>query len=129
VAVSNSYYLARLMRSEVTAEKTALEKIGVVFPNQTSSGTHLNIAGGAVARHARNVDSAIRFLEYLASPAAQNHFANGNNEWPAAKGVVLSNPALQAMSGGTFKSETVPVSVLGMNQVKVQQMLDRVGFR
>lgn len=129
VAVSNSYYLARLMRSDVTADRAAVDKIGVVFPNQTSSGTHLNIAGGAVARHARNVDSAVRFLEYLASPVAQNHFANGNNEWPAAKGVVLSNPALQAMSGGTFKSETVPVSILGMNQVKVQQMLDRVGFR
>jgi iron(III) transport system substrate-binding protein len=129
VAVSNSYYLARLMRSDQAADKAVVEKISVVFPNQSSSGTHLNIAGGAVARHARNVDAAVRFLEYLASPAAQNHFANGNNEWPAAKGVVLSNPALKAMSGGAFKSETLPVSVLGMNQVKVQQMLDRVGFK
>jgi iron(III) transport system substrate-binding protein len=33
------------------------------------------------------------------------------------------------MSGGGFKSETIPVAVIGMNQVKVQQMLDRVGFR
>ena len=129
VAVSNTYYLARLMRSEQAADKAVVEKLGVVFPNQASTGTHVNIAGGAVARYAKNPDHAIRFLEYLASPNAQNHFANGNNEWPAARGVTLENPALKAMSGGSFKSETVPVSTLGMNQVRVQQMLDRVGFR
>lgn len=129
VAVSNTYYLARLMRSEQAADKAVVGKLGVVFPNQASTGTHVNIAGGAVARHAKNPDNAIRFLEYLASPSAQNHFANGNNEWPAARGVTLENPALKAMGGGSFKSETVPVSTLGMNQVAVQQMLDRVGFR
>ena len=69
------------------------------------------------------------FLEYLASPSAQNHFANGNNEWPVAKGVSLDNPALKQMSGGSFKSELVPISAVGMNQIKVQQMLDRVGFK
>lgn len=129
VAVSNTYYLARLMRSDQATDKAVIEKLGIVFPNQSSTGTHINIAGGAVARHAKNADNAVRFLEYLASPSAQNHFANGNNEWPAAKGVVLSNPALKAMSGGDFKAESMPVSVLAVNQVKVQQMLDRVGFR
>jgi len=129
VAVTNTYYLARLMRSNNPADRTVSEKVGVVFPNQSSWGTHMNIAGGAVARHAKNTEHAIRFLEYLASPAAQNHFANGNNEWPAAKGVNLDNPALKAMSGGSFKSELVPISAVGMNQVKVQQMLDRVGFK
>jgi iron(III) transport system substrate-binding protein len=89
----------------------------------------VNIAGGAVARHAKNPANAIKFLEYLATPAAQAHFADGNNEWPVAKGVKINNEALQAMSGGGFKSETIPVAVIGMNQVKVQQMLDRVGFR
>ena len=129
VAVSNSYYLARLMRSSKPEDQAVVEKVGVVFPNQTSWGTHVNIAGGAVAKHAKNQANAIKFLEYLASPAAQEHFANGNNEWPAAKGVKLDNPALQAMSGGSFKSETIPISTVGKNSVTVQQMLDRVGFR
>ena len=129
VAITNTYYLARLMRSNNPADKAVTEKIGVVFPNQNSWGTHVNVAGGAVARYAKNRDNAIRFLEYLASPAAQNHFANGNNEWPAAKGVSFDNPALKAMTGGGFKSEVIPVSVVGMNQIKVQQMLDRVGFK
>jgi iron(III) transport system substrate-binding protein len=129
VAISNSYYLARLMRSGNPADRAVAEKVGVVFPNQNSWGTHLNIAGGAVAKHSKNVDNAIKFLEYLASPSAQNHFANGNNEWPAAKGVSFDNPALKAMTGGSFKSELIPISAVGMNQIKVQQMLDRVGFK
>ena len=129
VAVTNSYYLARLMRSRKPEDVAAVQRIGVVFPNQQSSGTHVNIAGGAVARHSKNTAAAVRFLEYLASPPAQAHFANGNDEWPAAQGVKLDNPALAAMSGGSFRSERVPISRVGMNQVAVQQMLDRVGFR
>jgi iron(III) transport system substrate-binding protein len=129
VAVTNSYYLARLMRSSKPEDRAVAEKVGVVFPNQSSWGTHMNVAGGAVARHAKNSGNAVQFLEYLASPAAQNHFANGNNEWPAAKGVSFDNPALKAMTGGSFKSELLPISAVGMNQIKVQQMLDRVGFK
>ena len=131
IAVTNSYYLARLMRSSKPEDRTVAERVGVVFPNQSSWGTHVNIAGAAVARHAKHVDSATKFLEYLASPSAQNYFANGNNEWPVAKGVSTDNPALKAMTGGSgqFKSETIPVGAVGANQVKVQQMLDRVGFK
>ena len=129
VALTNTYYLARMMRSSKAEDRAITEKIGVVFPNQNSWGTHVNVAGGAVARHAKNTENAIKFLEYLASPSAQNHFANGNNEWPAAKGVSFDNPALKAMTGGSFKSELIPISAVGMNQIKVQQMLDRVGFK
>jgi iron(III) transport system substrate-binding protein len=129
VAVTNTYYLARMMRSSNPADKAVIEKIGVVFPNQSSWGTHLNIAGGAVAKNSKNQINALKFLEYLASASAQNHFANGNNEWPAVKGMSFDNPALKAMSGGVFKSEVLPVSAIGMNQIKVQQMLDRVGFK
>ena len=129
IAVTNSYYMARLMRSTNPADRAIAEKVGVVFPNQSSWGTHMNVAGGAVARYAKNRDNAVKFLEYLVSPAAQNHFANGNNEWPVAKGVKLDNPALRAMGGADFKRELLPISIVGMNQVKVQQMLDRVDFK
>ena len=129
IAVTNTYYLARLMRSTNPADKALVERVGVVFPNQDSWGTHVNVAGGAVARYAKNQANAVKFLEYLVSPEAQNHFANGNNEWPVVKGLKLDNPALNAMTGGNFKSEVIPISAVGMNQIKVQQMLDRVGFR
>ena len=129
VALSNTYYIARLMRSSAPEDKAVMDKVGVVFPNQQSWGTHLNIAGAAVAKHAKNVAAATQFLEYLAKPEAQNYFANGNNEWPVVASVKLSNPALQAMSGGAFKAETVPVSKVAANQARVQQMLDRVGYK
>ena len=129
IAVTNTYYLARLMRSTKPDDKAVAERVSVVFPNQQSWGTHVNVAGGAVARYSKNQANAVKFLEYLVSPAAQNHFANGNNEWPVVKGLKLDNPALNAMTGGSFKSELVPISAVGMNQIKVQQMLDRVGFK
>jgi iron(III) transport system substrate-binding protein len=129
IAVTNTYYLARLMRSSVPADKAVVDKVGVVFPNQSSWGTHVNVAGGAVARHAKNVDNAVKFLEYLASPKAQEYFANANNEWPAASGLRVDNPALKAMTGDSFKSELIPISAVGRNQAQVQQMLDRVGFK
>jgi iron(III) transport system substrate-binding protein len=129
IAVTNSYYLARIMRSEKAEDKAIMDRVGIVFPNQASWGTHVNIAGGAVAKNAKNPTNAVKFLEYLASPSAQEHFANGNNEWPAVKDLKIKNPALQAMTNAGFKSETIPISIVGMNQVKVQQMLDRVGFK
>jgi iron(III) transport system substrate-binding protein len=88
----------------------------------------MNIAGGAVARHAKNRANAIKFLEYLASPEAQNYFANGNNEWPTAKGVTGRQPRAQGHERRHFKSRNHPAVAVGANQTKVQQMLDRVGY-
>ena len=128
IALTNTYYLARIMRSNAPEDKVIADRVGVVFPNQETWGTHVNIAGAAVAKNAKNVANGIKFMEYLASPSAQDYFANGNNEWPAVQGIKVSNPALNAMSGGSFKSETIPISSVGNNQIKVQQMLDRVGY-
>jgi iron(III) transport system substrate-binding protein len=128
IALTNSYYLARLMRSTKPEDVEVVSKIGFVFPNQDSWGTHVNIAGGAVARHAKHPAEAAKFLEYLASDEAQVYFANGNNEWPAVPGVkVTGNPALEAM--GTFKIDNLPIALAGANQAQVQQMLDRVGYK
>lgn len=127
VAISNSYYVARLMRSDKPEDRAVMDKVGVLFPNQQDRGAHVNIAGGAVARNAKHPKAAVQFLEYLASPKAQAHFANGNNEYAAIEGLTIDNPALKAL--GTFKPELVPVSVVGSNSAKVQQMLDRVGYK
>jgi iron(III) transport system substrate-binding protein len=128
IALTNSYYLARLMRSTKPEDVEVVSKVGFVFPNQDSWGTHMNVAGGAVARHAKNRAEAVRFLEYLAGDEAQAYFANGNNEWPAVPSVRISgNPALEAM--GSFKMDNLPIAQAGRNQAQVQQMLDRVGFK
>jgi len=127
VALSNTYYVARLMRSTKPADQAAMDKVGVMFPNQSSWGTHVNISGAAVARNAKNRDAAVRFLEYLASDAAQAMLADGNNEYPAVPTVKSNNPVLARL--GAFKAETVPINKVGANTAQVQQMLDRVGFK
>ncbi len=126
VALTNSYYYARMLRSTKADDKAVMEKVGVVFPNQQSWGTHVNVAGAAVARHAKNRPAAVQFLEYLASDAAQRYFADGNNEYPIVPGL-SPNAALSSL--GSFKSETVPIAKVGANTALVQQMLDRAGFK
>jgi iron(III) transport system substrate-binding protein len=129
VALTNTYYVARLIKSDKADDKAVMQKVKVMFPNQATSGTHVNIAGAAVAKHAKNPANAVKFMEFLSSPFAQDYFANGNNEFPATKGVTVSNPAIAAMGGGDFKRETIPLGVVAKNQLKVQQMLDRAGYK
>ncbi|MBW7900388.1 MAG: Fe(3+) ABC transporter substrate-binding protein [Rhodocyclaceae bacterium] len=127
VAISNSYYVARLMRSEKDADKKAMERIGVVWPNQKSTGAHINVSGAGVLKHAPHKEAAVKFLEYLASDAAQRYFADGNNEWPVVKSVKVDNPALTRL--GPFKADTLPVGNLQMYSTKAQVIFDRVGYR
>jgi ABC-type Fe3+ transport system substrate-binding protein len=78
VTISNQYYYARLLRSQKPDERQVGERVGIVFPNQKSWGTHVNISGAGVMKHAPNREAAVRFLEYLASDEAQRYFADGN---------------------------------------------------
>ena len=127
VAVSNTYYLARLVRSEKVEERRMMERVGIVWPNQATTGTHINISGGDMVKTSKNQEAAVKFLEYLASDEAQRYFADGNNEWPVVAGVVTNNPALKAL--GTFKADQLPIAQLAKNMVAAQMLLDRAGFR
>jgi iron(III) transport system substrate-binding protein len=126
-ALSNSYYYARLLRSTKPEDREVVAKTGVVWPDQAGAGTHLNISGAGVLRHAPHRDNAIRFVEYLASDEAQGYFADGNNEWPAVKGLKVKNPALEAM--GTFRADPLPIATLGRNTPVAQKLVDRAGWR
>ncbi len=127
IAVSNTYYFARLLRSDKADERELADKLGVVFPNQTGRGTHVNISGGGMLKHAPHKEAAVRFLEYLTSNEAQVYFADGNNEWPVVPNIATSNPALKAM--GNFKAETLNIATIGKNQPVAQKIFDRVGYR
>ncbi len=127
VALANSYYLVRLLRSNKPEDQAVVSKIGFVWPNQKSSGAHINIAGGGVAKNAPHPKAAIEFLEYLASDSAQEYFANGNNEWPVVKSVKIDNEGLKML--GPFKAENISVAAIGRNQIAAQRLLDRVGYK
>lgn len=127
VAVSNTYYLARLVRSERMEERRMMERVGIVWPNQNDHGTHINISGGGMIKTSRNQEAAVKFLEYLASDDAQRYFADGNNEWPVVPSVKIGNSALEAL--GKFKADTLPIGTLAKNVVNAQKLLDRAGYR
>ena len=127
VALANTYYVARMMRSTKPEDQKLMEKVGVVWPNQASTGTHINVSGAGVLKHAPHKEAAVKFLEYLASDDAQRYFADGNNEWPVVSSVKVSNPALDAL--GKFKADTLPVRKLEMFQVKAQMIFDRAGYK
>ena len=127
VALSNTYYYVRLLRSTKPEEREWAAKAGLVWPDQNGHGTHLNISGAGVLKHAPHRENAIRFLEYLSSAEAQGYFANGNNERPAVRNSVAINPELESL--GTFKADSLPIATLGKNTPAAQKLLDRAGWK
>ena len=127
LAVSNTYYFVRLLKSSKPEDKAVAEKLAVVWPNQGNRGTHLNISGGGMLKTAPNKEAAVKFLEYLASDEAQAYFANGNNEWPVVKSVKIDNPALASL--GDFKGDAIALAEIGKHQPTAQKIADRVGFK
>lgn len=127
VALSNTYYLARLMRSDKPEDRQTIDRIAVVWPDQQGYGAHINVSGGGVLKTAPHRQAAVSFLEYLASDEAQRYFADGNNEWPVVTGVRVTNPALEAL--GKFKADSLPVGSLAMYRAKAQVIFDRAGYR
>lgn len=127
VAIVNSYYYARMLRSTNSADVKAMEAVSLVWPNQQNRGTHINVSGGGILKHAPHPDNALKFLEYLASDSAQVYFADGNNEWPAVESVDANNPALSSM--GKFKADKLFVGELAKGTSKAQQIFDRVGWQ
>lgn len=126
VAIVNHYYFARLVASDKPEDKEVVEKVGLFFPDQDSFGTHINVSGAGVAAHAPNKDAAIKFLEYLASPEAQEIFAGANNEFPILDGIA---PSSVVQGFGPFKRDALPIAELGQNNAAAVRLLDRAGWR
>jgi len=125
LAVSNSYYFARMLAEEKDLAEE-LASLTVLFPNQGNRGTHINVSGAGVAVHAPNRDNAVRLLEYLISPEAQNIFSAANYEYPVRAGVPAS-PVITAW--GEFKEDHLPVEDLGRYNAEAVRIMDRAGWR
>jgi iron(III) transport system substrate-binding protein len=127
VAIANSYYLARLMNSAKPEDQAVVAKIKALWPNQQTWGTHINVSGAGMLKHAPNKGAAVKFLEYLASDEAQAYFANGNNEWPVVASVKVDNAALDKL--GEFKADGMPIGDIGKTVGQAQRIYDRAGYR
>ncbi|RMA42683.1 extracellular solute-binding protein [Rhodophyticola porphyridii] len=125
IAMSNTYYFGRAIRTEVDGLSGSLDMVGWVFPNQNDLGAHMNISGGGVAAHAPNRDNAIAFLEYLASDQAQEYFSAGNDEYPAVPGVALS-PSVASL--GIFRPDTIDLSEIADNVDAAVDVLNNAGW-
>ena len=126
VAIVNHYYVARLMQSEKPEDKEVVANIGVFFPNQEEGGTHVNISGVGVVKNAPNKENAIKFIEFLTTPEAQEIFANGNNEIPAVEDVE-SNPTVAGF--GDFEESELNVAAYGEENPEAVKLMDKVGWK
>ena len=127
IALSNTYYVARMIKSDKADDRATIDKLRIVWPNTSGRGVHVNVSGGGVLKNSPNKENAIKFMEYLASDEAQGYFANGNNEWPVVASAKVKNEALDSM--GTFKADTLNMIALGKNQRQAQEIVNRVGYK
>jgi iron(III) transport system substrate-binding protein len=126
VGVVNSYYIGRYL-DPIDAEKFAIGgKIGVIFPNQETTGTHVNVSGAGVTKHAKNAANAEKLIGYLLRDAVQSQFALGNNEYPVVAGVAVTGPIAGL---GTFKEDDLPMPALGRNQTEAVKIFDEAGWK
>ena len=121
ISIVNSYYLARM----IADDPKILDDIGIVYPNQNTTGTHVNISGAGVTRYAPNRENAIKFIEYLTEASAQYLFVEGNHEYPIADGAKVTS-AIATM--GTFTEDKINASQLGVNQAKAVKIFDQAGW-
>lgn len=121
LSIVNTYYVARLL-AEGDKDGSA---VGVLFPNQASVGTHVNISGGGILKHAPNRANALKLLEYLSEPEAQSLYVKGNHEYPIVPNAKLDG-VLQQL--GSFTEDTINASVLGKNQTTAVKIFDRAGW-
>lgn len=124
ISVVNTYYLARYAGGDAK-DKAIFDKVGVIFPDQSGVGTHVNVSGAGLVKTAPNRDNAVKFLEYLTSESAQRYFADGNNEYPAAVGL-KANSAVEQL--GSFKADTLSVADIGKRQADAVRIFDRAGW-
>lgn len=126
VAIVNHYYYLRLLRSDNAADQAVAAAVRLIFPDQQERGTHINLCGAGILRHARNKEQALRFLEFLSSEEAQEMLALGTGEFPI-------HPALAEREDlhpfGNFKQDALAAFRIGENTPAAVRLFDRVGWR
>jgi iron(III) transport system substrate-binding protein len=126
IAIMNTYYLGQMLNSEDPEEVKVAESLGIFFPNQDTTGTHVNVSGAGVVKSAKNKDNAIQLLEFLSAPEAQGTFAEANYEYPVNESVEATE---LLKSWGEFKEQDIPLSALGTNNSKAILIFNEVGWK
>jgi len=126
VAIINTYYFGLMLNSKDQAEVEAAGKVAIMFPNQQTTGTHVNISGVGLTKYAPNKANAIKLIEFLTAEEAQAAFSRENFEFPvnakAAKPDFLK-------SLGEFKAQQIDFAKLGTNNKKALEILTKANWQ
>jgi len=120
VGLTNHYYLARILA------KDAAFPVLPFWANQQTTGTHVNVSGAGVTAHAKNRANAVKLLEFLSSPEAQQMFADVAFEYPANP-QAGTNPIVAKW--GKFKQDDINVASAGEFQAAATRLADRAGYK
>ncbi|MCR6662584.1 MAG: Fe(3+) ABC transporter substrate-binding protein [Luteimonas sp.] len=128
IGIANAYYVGRMKNAEEGSEQRQWgDAIKVIRPTFAveNGGTHVNISGAAVAKHAPNRDNAVKLLEYLVSDEAQSLYAKANYEYPVKAGVEL-DPVVASF--GEMTVDALPLTEIAKHRKQASELVDRVGF-
>ena len=129
IGIGNAYYVGRMKNAEPGSDAhkwgEAIKVVRPTFANEDSRGTHVNISGAAVAKHAPNREQAIQLMEYLVSDKAQSMYAKANYEYPVKEGVEL-DPVVASF--GKLVIDPLPLTEIAKHRRKASELVDKVGF-
>ncbi len=126
LAIANTYYMAAMQTNTKNPEQQQwAASIKILFPNAADRGTHVNIAGAVLAKHAPHKANGVKLIEFLSSDEGQRIYAERVNEYPLKPGVPVS-----AIVGGwgKLKADTLAFDKIASFRKKASQIMDKVGF-
>ncbi|WP_022942384.1 Fe(3+) ABC transporter substrate-binding protein [Psychromonas hadalis] len=122
-ALGNNYYLGKMLANP--KQVSWAEAVSINFPNQKTTGSHVNVSGVVLAKYAPNKENAIKLMEFLSSDVAQKMYAEVNYEYPVKVSV---QPSKLVASWGTFKADTLPLAEIAKQHEAAVKLLDEVKF-
>ncbi|WP_269499287.1 Fe(3+) ABC transporter substrate-binding protein [Castellaniella sp. S9] len=127
IGIANAYYVGRMKNAPQDSDSYKWgEAIKVIRPTfKDSKGTHVNISGAAVAKHAPHQAEAIQLLEYLVSDEAQSLYAKANYEYPVKAGVEL-DPVVASF--GALQVDELPLTEIARHRKLASELVDKVGL-
>jgi iron(III) transport system substrate-binding protein len=126
ISIGNTYYMAKMRTNEKEPEqKDWAASAKIIMPNADGRGTHMNLSGAVLAKHAPNQDNGIKLIEFLTEDIAQEMYAETNHEYPLKDGVGISD---MVASFGDLNADTLDLITIANNRVVASEMVDLVGY-
>jgi iron(III) transport system substrate-binding protein len=126
LALGNTYYMGLMQTNDKNPEQREWAKaVKVLFPNAADRGSHVNVSGAALAKHAPNKDGAVKLIEFLVSDEAQGMYASVNHEYPVNATV---EPSATVKSWGKLKADSLPLAEISKNRKAASELVDKVNF-